>query len=252
VVTRLQSARPLGVLLIALGLCGAPAGGALSLGIGSNADPAQPDEVFSRPPAGPQFFDLTFTETGPPGVESLYAYDIEVRVVRPSGVEGGVRLLTGRDAVDVTPQDFVFPSAVRAGWRILETDADHLLATIRRATSSPVDITTGKKAGRVFYTVDPDAAPGTYSIVFNPLKTVFGSNDPRGPLEIVVDQTDRGVIVLVPEPRTLTLIALCAAVALWRGRSKSAAAPRRGSWPYCRRAAGRSSDAASRAADLAS
>jgi hypothetical protein len=164
------------------------------------------------PPQGRQFFDLVFEETGPPENEGLFAYDLALRVVRPGGIGGGMRL----DGAERPPDNFVLDVPSGSLFSVAESDADYLLINVA-SNEELTDINTGDKAARVFYTLEPGAW-GNYWLVFDPDSTVFGSADPDQPIEIPVDLTDAGVLLWVPEPSGLSLLGVASLVALRRCR----------------------------------
>lgn len=194
--------------------------GALSLRIGANAGDAV-DGFFLTAP-GPHSLDLTFVETGPPEDEGLFSYDLSVRLVRPPGVTGGVRLVTGPDVFSTASPDFVFRPGDAPAVQVLEGDADHVRLSVTSGTDPPgglADVHTGDTAGRLFFLVDAGAPSGPYRVVFES-DTLFYSADPGRPLEVPVDLSDAGVIQ-VPEPAGCALLAAAAALVLSRRRREN-------------------------------
>ena len=170
----------------------------LSLQIGPEPAPERQDAEFTVPsppgsglPSDRQFFDLTFTESAPTENEGLFAYDLAVSVVRPTGVAGGLRLA----GAGQPPDAYVFGPPAGAMFEVAESDPDYVVVRVA-SYNNIVDVTHGKKAARIFFTLDPDTQPGEYRIVFDSGPTVFGSGDPNRPLNIEVDLTDAGVVTV--------------------------------------------------------
>ena len=190
------------------------ASAALSLQIGSQSGPNTPDATPFFPSPGPQFFDLIFNETPPADNEGLFAYDLSLRLVRPAGTTGGVRLA----GAERTPTDFVLGDDPNAStFSVAASTPDELLINIS-SNNALFDITQGKKAARVFYTYDVDfSVLGEYRIVFDTTNTVFGSGDPNRPdPAIAVDLSDAGVIRVIPEPASAALLGVAGMLVLRR------------------------------------
>jgi hypothetical protein len=199
------------LLLFACAAAIAPsaASASLTLQIGPNQRPDQVDAVVA-PGSGEHFFDLTFTETPPTYNEYLVAYDLLLRTPQP-----GIRLLRME-----TSDNWVLPAS-DSTFVQREADAGHILVeaayTSGTGNDHGIDITTGAKAGRVFYAVDPGTAPGLYPIRFDPGPTVFGSGDPNFPGNLIyADLSDVGLVQVTPEPTALALLAVAGVVALRR------------------------------------
>jgi len=146
----------------------------LDLRIGPNRGPGEVDAVVA-PGSGEHFLDLVFTDTPPTRNDYLVAYDVLLRTPQP-----GIRLVRME-----TSDNWVLPVS-GSTFIQREADAGHILVeavySARTGNDYGVDITTGAKAGRVFYTADPGTAPGLYPIRFDPGFTAFGSGDPNFPV----------------------------------------------------------------------
>jgi hypothetical protein len=193
------------------------ASAALSLQIGPQASPATPDVTITKgaAPSGQQFMDLIFTDDGAEN-EGLFAYDLVLNVVRPAGRTGGISLA----GADRPPTDFVLSDDPnKSTFSVANNTPDNLLINIS-SNNDLFDITSGKKAARVFYTVDPNIDLGDYSIVFDTANTVFGSGDPNRPdPAIPVGLVDAGFIQVVPEPASLSLLGFAGLLVLRRRRA---------------------------------
>ena len=189
-----------------LGMLPAAASAALDLRVGPNRGPEAVDAVVA-PGSGEQFFDLAFTETGTPYNEGLWAYDVMVRSPRP-----GITLLRAE-----RPDNWVITDA-NGTFTVFDSGPGHLLFGASNSDRLS-DITTGRKAARIFYSVDAGAAPGLYNLTLDREWTVFVSGEPVSANRIVVDITDPGVIRVTPEPAGLALIGAVAVFALRRRRN---------------------------------
>ena len=161
---------------------------------------------------GRNFVDLVFTETAPTENEGLFAYDIAARIVRPGGVTGGVNLA----GIERPGDNYVLDVPSGSTFSVAENTANNVLANVS-SNNDLADITTGKKAARIFYTIAPDAAPGIYRLAFDPASTVFGSGDPNHSLEIAVALSDTDIVV--PEPAGLALLGVASLLTLRRRRA---------------------------------
>ena len=190
------------------------ASASLSLQIGPEGNPALVDEVV-LPNSGQHFFDLIFNETPPAENEGLFAYDLNLKVNRQAGSTGGMRL-TGADR---PPSGFVLsddPS--KSTFSVATNTPDELLINIS-SNNDLFDVTSGQKAARIFYTIDPGSAADSYTVAFDTNNTVFGSGDPNRPdPAIPVALTDVGRAVFVPEPGSLAVLGLAGLLALKRRR----------------------------------
>ena len=197
------------------------ASAALQLDIGPKHG-ATPSMATSDSPGlpGRQALDLIFTETDPVEAnEGLFAYDLLITV--PSAA----RDLVALNGLDATSPGFVLGAdPTKYTFTIAESDANHILANIA-STNDLFPINTGQTAGRVFYTLTPAGLVATATnpqalLALDPGSTVFGSGDPnRTEVEILVDKSDMGVVGVVPEPTSLSLLGLAGLLALRRRRT---------------------------------
>jgi hypothetical protein len=100
---------------------------------------------------------------------------------------------------------------------------DNKLTVNVSSNNDLADITNGKRAARINYTIvdpTPFMVPGGVSaILFDQDASVFGSASETFPfLQIPVDLTDAGVIG-TPEPTSLSLLGLAGLLALRRRRA---------------------------------
>ena len=193
------------------------ASAALSLQIGPQASPSSADQSFPKgsAPSGQQFMDLIFSDDSTEN-EGLFAYDLVLNVVRPAGRTGGISLA----GADRPPTDFVLSDdPAKSTFTVANNTADNLLINIS-SNNDLFDITSGKKAARVFYTVDPAIDLGDYKIVFDTQNTVFGSGDPARPdPALTVSLVDNGLVQVVPEPASLSLLGFAGLLVLRRRRT---------------------------------
>jgi len=200
------------------------ASAALSLNIngpGSGTLPGGMDALSV--PGGPGTFDLVFAgdtiENGQPVNEGLFAYDLLLTV--PQAMQGKFRITGADDGGPVSPgtpdPNFVL-GADRAKYTfsVAERDDNHVLVNVS-SNNDLFDISAGKKAGRILYTVDLGTSGS--SLAFDPNSTVFGSGDPNRPLQIDVGLTDTGVVGVIPEPTSLSLLGIAGLLALRRRRA---------------------------------
>ena len=125
------------------------ASAALALQVGPSQGANAADAVVA-PGSGEHFFDVVFHETPPTENEGLFTYDFTVTT---PGL--GVRLLGAQ-----RPDNWVLTDP-NATFTVIESTPTR---TYLNGTASTVlsDITEGKQVARIFYAVDPAAAPGEY------------------------------------------------------------------------------------------
>jgi hypothetical protein len=169
--------------------------------------------------AGTQFVDLVFETTGENETtinENLAFYDIGVRLVKVRGGAGGgvqfVSPFVGK------PDNFVFPDNAEIAV-VDETTPTFAFANIDANSSSNFDITTGKKAARLYFQVDPlTALDAVYELRFDRDYTTISAGAGDDP-NIVTDLSDLGQISFIPEPGSLSLLAIGGLLALRRRRT---------------------------------
>ena len=204
----------LGVGMASFLLTQSTAAAALQLDIGpKHGAVATSANIDAFPLPGQQALDLIFTETAPTENEGLFAYDVLVSV--PVAARNLITLAGAEKPAD----NFVLDVPSGATFSVAESDANHVLINVS-SNNELADITTGKKAARILYTLTPAAlAQGwTFSgpvLVFDTGSTVFGSGDPNRDVNIVVDLTDAGILLL-PEPTDLTLLGMAGVLCLRR------------------------------------
>ena len=185
------------------------ASAALSVGMG-------PDASFARGaiPAGEQFMDLVFSETGTPVNEGLFAYDLYLKRDNP------VISLVHADK----PDNWVFTSS-GASFQQADVPGNNppgaiVVNAIGDLLGANQDIQNGTKAARVFYTIDPNAPAGTYHIFLDPTDgtTLFVSGDTGEPIPVNVTG-DIGTVTITPEPASLSLLGIAGLLALRRRRA---------------------------------
>jgi hypothetical protein len=173
-----------------------------------------PDTTGYFPSDGPWFVDLVFRETGTRENERLTVYDLGLSLVRPSGVTGGVNLVTYDvndpnfdPSIFAASPNFVFP---RNNVTLVESDANHIqlnFENIAAGAAGQTNVADGMTAARIYYTVAPHAPCGVYRLVISPDLSVFANADAEA---IPVDVSDSGTLIDCPEPGTLSLLALSA------------------------------------------
>ena len=196
-------------------LAARPASAAPSLQIGTQNSPNTPDVTFTLPPPGGRgFLDLIFTDDSTEN-EGLFAYDLSLFVVRPAGTTGGIRL----DGAERAPTDFVLgDDPNKSTFSVAESTPDHLLINVS-SNNDLFDITSGKKAARIFYTFDGTCILGDTNIVFDTANTVFGSGDPNRPdPAIPVSLVDTGHFPACPEPGGVAVLAAAGGMLAFRRR----------------------------------
>jgi hypothetical protein len=162
---------------------------------------------------GLQAFELMFTETGPTENEYLFAYDLLVTV--PTAARNWITLA----GAEKPAHDFVLDVPSGATFSIAESTPDHILINVS-SNFELADVTTGKKAARVFYALTPQGLTSLpllplVALTFDPGSTVFGSGDPNREVNMVVDITDAGIIG-IPEPAGLSLLGMAGVICLRR------------------------------------
>ena len=188
------------------------ASAALQLQIGPSNGPNTPDQVV-LPAAGQQFFDLVFNETAPAENEGLFAYDLNLKIVRPNGNTGGFRLA---GAERPTSGFVLSDDPSKSTFTVATNTPEELLINIS-SNNDLFDVSSGQKAARIFYTIDPGTDLGAYRIVFDTGNTVFGSGDPnRLDPAIPVDLVDVGLVTYVPEPASAALLGFAGLLMLRR------------------------------------
>jgi len=163
------------------------------------------------PGSGPHFLDLTFIEVGSPVNEMLGFYDVGLLRSQP-----GLTLLRAE-----RPDNFVFTDA-GAYLQTFVQAPDRLLVGGGIGSGPPVNVMTGAKAARVYYTIDPSTAPGVYRITIDPITTAFNYLDPNCSMCYPPPASDDGVILVTPEPSGLALVALGGVLAIRRRRTPPA------------------------------
>ena len=190
----------------ALAMMPGVASAALSISIG-------PDITITRGaiPTSEQFLDLVFYETGPTTNEGLFAYDLYIVRDNPA-----ITLVRAEKPAD----NWVFKSP-GASFQQSDTSSPPgtlVVNAIGDLLGANQDIVGGTKVARVFYTIDPNAPCGTFSIGLDnsPGTTLFVSGDTGE--AIPVDISDRGVLTGCPEPGGLSLAGVAAVLVLRRRR----------------------------------
>ena len=161
----------------------------------------QPDPVG----AGTFAVDLVFETTGEDATrdEQLAFYDLGVRLVRGGGAVGGLRFVEPYASKLPNAEGYVFPDA--AEFTVAESSPTAILANVSANTTANFDISTGKKAARLYLAVDPLTSPDTfYEIQFDPELTIFAAGAGDDPIIPVVLQPAR---IIIPEPSGLLFCA---------------------------------------------
>lgn len=178
------------------------------------------DKVLDPTTAGMQFVDLIFEATGANETtvnEQLAFYDLGVRLVKVRGGNGGgVQFVT--PFVGKPTDNFVFPDNAAIDIVQDETTSTFAFANVDANSASNFDITTGKKAARLFFQVDPATpADAVYEFRFDRDYTTISAGAGDDP-NIVTDLSDAGVITF-PEPGSLSVLAIGGLLALRRRRT---------------------------------
>jgi hypothetical protein len=180
------------------------------------------DKTGLLPGAGMQFVDVVFEATGENATvnEQLGLFDIGLRLVkRGGGALSGVSFAPPYLAKPTNAEGFIFPDT--ADFTVIPEDsgADRAFANVDANTAGNYDIVTGKKLARIYFTVDQIADPlAVYEIRINPGLTVITAGAGDDP-NIVADFSDVGVISFIPEPGSLSLLAIGGLLALRRRRT---------------------------------
>lgn len=194
---------------------------ALLPGVASAALSAKPEDKVLVPGVDTgvvRFVDIVFEATGAnqSADEALAFYDLGMRLVKRGGTAGGITLVAPFADKLPNAEGFVFPDA--AEFTVAESSPSSLLANVSANTSANFDITSGKKAGRVFFMADALTTPDTvYELQFDPDLTIFAAgagDDPIIPVTLTA-----GTISFIPEPASLSLLAIGGLLALRRRRT---------------------------------
>jgi hypothetical protein len=176
------------------------------------------DKVLPLGASGVQFVDIVFEATGAnqSADEALAFYDLGLRLVKRGGTLGNITFVTPFAEKLPNAEGFIFPDA--AEFVVAESSPTAILANVSANTSANFDITSGKKAGRVYFTVDPlTSLDSVYEIQLDPDLTIFAAgagDDPIIPVTLA-----SGQITFIPEPGTLSLLAIGGLMALRRRRT---------------------------------
>ena len=163
-------------------------------------------DAHVSPGSGEQFLDLTLRDIGEEVDDRMEGYNLVVR--RP---EAGLTLLRAE-----RPADWVFtdPGATFA----VEGVADQLIITAL-SPAERIDLTrTPVNVARLYYAVDPDAAPGRHDINLEWGVTRIISGDPTPVPATPVSAEDPGIVIVTPEPSAVAMLAAAALLALGRRR----------------------------------
>jgi len=159
---------------------------------------------------GEMYFDLVFRETGTPANEGLFAYDLYLQRDKP-----GINLVRAEK-----PDNWVFTSPgasfQEAGPEFSNKPGLIVVNAIGDLLGANQDIVDGTKAARVFYTMDPDAAAGTYHISLDPGGTLFVSGDTGEAIPVDISAS---FSVPIPEPAALSLLGIAGLLTLRRRRA---------------------------------
>jgi len=182
------------------------ASAALSIGVGPDIT-VTPGSI----PAGEQFFDLVFNDSGPDVNEGLFAYDLYLK-----RDQGGLNLVRAEK-----PDNWVFTSSgasfQEAGPEFSKKPGLIVVNAIGDLLGANQDIVGGTKAARVFYTIDPNIPCGVSKISLDPAGTLFVSGDTGE--AIPVDISDVGTMIGCPEPTCSAFIGIVGVLALRRRRA---------------------------------
>ena len=153
----------------------------------------------------PQFVDIVFEATGANQTmdEALAFYDLGLRVRRVSGTGGGLRFVDPYATKNLNADGYIFPDS--AEFVVAEATPTTILANVSANTTANFDITSGKKAGRIWFEVDPLTGPlSIFEIEFDPDLTIFASGTGDDPIIPVTLASGR--IGYIPEPSGSVLL----------------------------------------------
>jgi hypothetical protein len=188
---------------------------AMAPGVASAALSLVPVPATGPGPIGPggpgeRFFDLVFHETGTPANEGLFAYDLYLQRDKP-----GVNLVRVEK-----PDNWVFTSPgasfQEAGPEFSNKPGLIVVNAIGDLLGANQDIVEGTKAARVFYTLDPNVAPGVYHISLDPAGTLFVSGDTGEAIPVDFSQP---FTIITPEPAGLSILGIAGLLTLRRRRT---------------------------------
>jgi len=186
-----------------------------ALSVGWAGDPVVVRE--GQIPPTEYFADLVFNETGTPTNEGLFAYDLYIRPDRPAGIQ----LVRAEK-----PDNWVF-TAPGAGFSQAGPEFTHLpdlivVNALGDLLGANQDIVDGTKAARVYFTIDPNAAPGQYDLRLDssPGTTLFVSGDTGEAIPVDISDFGRGLVTVIPapEPAAASLLGVAGLFALRRRR----------------------------------
>ena len=157
---------------------------ALLPGVASAAITAKvQDKQLVPPSAGTNFVDIIFEATGANQTvdEALAFYDLGLKLVKRGGALGGITFVAPFAEKVPNADGYIFPDT--AEFTVAESSPSAILANVSANTTANFDITSGKKAGRVYFTVDPLTSPDTvYEIQFDPDLTIFAAGAGDDPI----------------------------------------------------------------------
>jgi hypothetical protein len=177
-------------------------------------------------PGQTSFVDVMVEDVAPTENEQLAGYDLSFVLTKVSGNAPGAIKFVGTGTTgyaQLPPDNFVFNPAdtelAIAPTRPVPSESAFVVAVINNADVG-ADVTGQKKIIRVPLAVDATALDAVYRLSLSPARTAFLSGDPEREvpeLDIVI--TDTGTLAVVPEPASLSLLALGGLLALRRRRT---------------------------------